>query len=205
MANHFNYYIDLHPIEKHVIEQTGKSKNIDAVYRETISMYVYMLHHIILSKSFPRLPIQIGHKEVYDPNSPRMVCIQNKLRVFSKNEGVLINLCHVLKKFTVFSKSSNISQIRKVPESVLGYEIIKRVRIPSVVSGDQRAIKAAECIKANDRNNYINLMTSSGKSGNKRFMRYYYTKIAVDRDNYTGKLDGYGFSRHKNKICIPIF
>lgn len=202
--NHFAYYIDIVPVQKHIQDHLA-STTIDEVYRRIISMYVYTLHHAIKAKSLPSFAVSIYEREVIDPNSPDKVSIQYKLRVFGKKEGAVVNLVHVLKRFNIFQKSSNISEIRAVPENVDRWEIVQRVRIPSTASGDDEALRLANEIRNDPNNNYINLLTSSSKASHKRLIRYYYTRITVDRDNYTSKLDGYGFSRKNKKVCIPLF
>lgn len=203
--NHFAYYIDIVPVQKHIQDHLASTPKIDEVYRRIISMYVYTLHHAIKAKSLPSFAVSIYEREVIDPNSPDKVSIQYKLRVFGKKEGAVVNLVHVLKRFNIFQKSSNISEIRAVPENVDRWEIVQRVRIPSTTSGDDEALRLANEIRNDPNNNYINLLTSSSKASHKRLIRYYYTRITVDRDNYTSKLDGYGFSRKNKKVCIPLF
>lgn len=203
--NCFCYYVDIVPVQKHIQSKLNESADIAEIYRRFISMYVYTLHHAIHLKSLPSFAVSIYEKEIHDPNLPRLVKVQYKLRIFGKKEGAMVNLIHVLKKFNIFLKSSNISEVKAVPENVAGYEVVQRVRIPPTTSGRSEAMAIANEIRNNPDNNYINLMTSSSKASKKRLVRYYYTRIPVDRDNLTHKLDGYGFSRKNKKVCIPYF
>ncbi len=203
--NNFAYYVDIVPIKKHIQDHLARTPNIVEVYRRIISMYVYTLHHAIKLKSLPAFAVSIYEKEVIDPHSPNAVRIQYKLRVFGKKEGAVVNLVHVLNKFNTFQKSSNISEVRLVSDDVSQWEIVQRVRIPPTTSGNEEALALAAAIRNDPNNNYINLLTSSSKAKNKRLIRYYYTRITVDRDNLTSKLDGYGFSRKNKKVCIPLF
>lgn len=203
--NHFTYYIDIVPVQKHIQDHLLGTPQIVEVYRRIMSMYIYTLHHAIKLKSLPVFAVSIYEKEILDPNSPNMVSIQYKLRLFGKKKGALENLVHVINRFNVFQKSANISEVRVVPDSVTAWEIVQRLRIPSTASGSEEAINLANAIKTDPNNNYINLLTSSSKAKHKRFIRYYYTRIVVDRDNFSSKLDGYGFSRKNKKVCIPLF
>lgn len=203
--NLFAYYIDIVPVQKHIQDHLTSTPNIVEVYRRIISMYVYTLHQAIKQKSLPSFAVSIYEREVIDPNSPEKVSIQYKVRVFGKKEGAVVNLVHVLKRFNIFQKSSNISEIRAVPDTVNQWEIVQRVRIPATTSGSEEAIKLANEIRNDPDSKYINLLTSSSKAAQKRLIRYYYKRITVDRDNYTSKLDGYGFSRKNKKVCIPLF
>lgn len=203
--NHFTYYIDIVPVQKQIHEHLVSTPHIVEVYRRIMSMYIYTLHQAIKLKSLPVFAVSIYEREIIDPYSLNVVSIQYKLRLFGKKKGAVENLIHVINRLKVFQKSANISDVREVPDGVKAWEIVQRVRIPSTVSGSDKAINLANSIKNDPTNNYINLLTSSAKAKHKRFIRYYYTRIVVDRDNYSSKLDGYGFSRKSKKVCIPLF
>lgn len=203
--NHFAYYIDVVPVQKHIQEHLGDSSQVVEVYRRIISMYVYSLHHAIKLKSLPSFAVSIYERDIVDLSSNEKVSVQYKLRIFGKKEGALVNLVHVLNRFNLFQKSANISPVKAVPIDVNRWEVVQRIRIPSIVNGNEDAINLANSIKSDPMNNYINLLTSSSKRSHKRLIRYYYTRVCVDRDNLTNKLDGYGFSRKNKKVCIPLF
>ncbi len=200
--NLYSYFFDITPVIKDIDYKFKKKGAVIEVYRRYISLYLYRLHGIYKTTKINPPAVSIIENEI---DLGGVFRVQNKVRLFAKNRKHLSLLLTEMRRQKVFKQNCELTDIQEVPANICAYEITKRVRIPSVASGDEVAFAVAQEIKNNPNNNYLNFMVSSSFNSNKKFLRYYYTKIPVSRDNYRGKLDGYGFSRKKNTVCVPSF
>lgn len=203
----YKHYIELKPIDTKIQARLSKQPlRVDAVFRRLISVAINKLHQIAKKKSIGGYATAIIESDLQYESSD-LVRVQEKIRIFTKRKTSLEHLKSVLISERFFKDFYVISELFEVPEETNNYCLYLRIRLPTIKKHSSYALLKQQQLDNSIDCNFIYLMPSSSKLGNKKLIRYYYKVIPTDRIKPAqfSKPDSYGFSR-TNRICaVAVF